>query len=98
MKAKPKSPTTRRSVMLAHLRSSALRGPVLIALGLALGVTGCQKAPQKPPEAPLKQAKKDDRIDEEKQMDLERRHLAPPPAYGNKVVMAKDEQAPTQHF
>ena len=71
---------------------------VFIALSLSFGSMACNKAPQKPPASPLKQAKKDDRIQQEDDLDPERRHLAPPPAYGNKVVMAKSEQERSATF
>jgi hypothetical protein len=71
---------------------------ILFACALALGTTGCTKALKKPAQAPLMQAKKDERIDKEQQLDLERRHLAPPPAYGNKVVMAQDDSGKIASF
>jgi len=60
----------------------------MMACTFAVGTVACSKAPQKPPEAPLKQAIKDETVEEEL-FDAERHHLAPPPAYGNKVVMAE---------
>jgi hypothetical protein len=71
---------------------------MLLALALSIGAVGCTKAPQKPVESPLLQAKKDDRIQAEDDLDLERRHLAPPPAYGNKVVMAVEKTTKTESF
>lgn len=69
-----------------------------LALALSLGSVACTKAPQKPPESALKQAQKDERIQAEEDLDPERRHLAPPPAYGNKVVMARTTNAHSTEF
>jgi hypothetical protein len=69
-----------------------------IALSLALGSAACSQAPQKPAASPLKQAKKDDRPPSQDELELERRNVAPPPAYGNKVVMAKSESDVSRQF
>ena len=60
----------------------------LISLGLALAVTGCAGAPPQPA--------KPRPIDPETRLERPRRHhdelppiQAPPPAYGNKIVMAE---------
>ncbi len=82
----------------AGLRRLRWVSAILLGSVLSMGTSGCAKSPQKPPEAPLKQAKKDSRLDEQEQPDVERRHLAPPPAYGNKVVMAADERTTTSEF
>ena len=65
----------------------------MVALGLALAGIGCAGAPPQPV--------KPRPIDPETRLDRPRRHLdelppiqAPPPAYGNKIVMA-DRAEPT---
>ncbi len=63
-----------------------------IALALLSGSAACTHAPMAPPESPLKQATKDNRQESGAEKDLERRHLAPPPAYGNKIVLAVEEE------
>ena len=70
----------------------------LVACTFAFGTTACSKAPLKPPEAPLKQAINDDAFEEEELFDTETHHLAPPPAYGNKVVMAQHADETSGHF
>lgn len=72
--------------------------PIFVAFMVLFGTASCTKAPAKPPESALKHANKDTPSPELEETDLERRYLAPPPAYGNKVVMAKHEDAPTQEF
>lgn len=79
-----------------RLLRSRLLPSMFVGLSLALGSVACTKAPQKPPTSALKQAKKEDRPTS--QDELERRHQAPPPAYGNKVVMAQEENGPTGSF
>lgn len=84
---------------LSRLRLQArLGGSLLLSLGLVLGTAACTKTPQKPPDSSWKQAKKDSRLDQPEDLDPERRHLAPPPAYGNKVVMAQDDRTATHRF
>lgn len=79
-------------------RGCRVLGTAVLSCWLLLGASACTKTPDKPPASALKQAKKDSRLDHQEVQDLERRHLAPPPAYGNKVVMAQDERANTHHF
>lgn len=81
-----------------RLRFSRLVPSALVCAGVLLGTASCTKAPAKPPESALKEAKKDSRLDQPEDLDPERRHLAPPPAYGNKVVMAQHEPTETGHF
>jgi hypothetical protein len=70
----------------------------LVCAGLFFGTSACTSVPERPPESALKQAKKDSRLEPQEDVDLERRHLAPPPAYGNKVVMAHNEASEAQRF
>lgn len=82
----------------AGLQSLKFVSFLFVTSALAFATAGCTRAPEKPPESPLKQAKKDSRLDPQEEQDLERRHLAPPPAYGNKVVMAQDERSTPAKF
>jgi hypothetical protein len=69
---------------------SVVRWLSTLALGVfAVSTAACSKVPQKPPEAPLKQAVKEAPFEED-MLDHDT-HRAPPPAYGNKVVMAERE-------
>lgn len=67
-------------------------GRVMLTLAMvaAIGATGCASKMEAPPASALKQARQDSKLDRE-QLELERRHVAPPPAYGNKVVLAKNQ-------
>lgn len=80
------------------LRFFRLVPSVMVSLGLPLGTASCTRAPEKPPESALKQAKRDSRLDQPEDEEFERRNLAPPPAYGNKVVMAQSELSGTGRF
>ncbi len=68
-----------------------LRTPYAFAL-IALLSISCNRAVQKPPESSMKHAQRDAK---EQTLTPEAReipeHIAPPPAYGNKVVMAQGE-------
>jgi hypothetical protein len=62
-------------------------------LGAVVALAGCAAEPVAPPKVPVKkQAQKDT----EQREPAPLRHLAPPPAYGNKVVMAEAEPPDTQ--
>jgi hypothetical protein len=92
--AKQQKESTLRGALVRH----RLLPSIFVALSLSFGSMACSKAPQQPPASPLKQAKKDERIQQEDELDPQRRHLAPPPAYGNKVVMAKSGQDRSTNF
>lgn len=78
-------------------RKTASRTWRRIALGLfvfALNI-GCTQTNQRAVEMPARQASKVEKLEDEDRFDIERRHVAPPPAYGNKVVTTSPvEQAP----
>lgn len=63
------------------------RRPLVLPLlsALLLAVSACASSPPPEPKAPVKQAKKADAPEPEPH------HVAPPPAYGNKIVMAGAE-------
>lgn len=88
----------RTSVSRSRLRGQWHVSSLLLLCGLLLSAPACTKAPEKPPESALKQAKQDARLMEQEELELERRHLAPPPAYGNKVVMAQHERSQAAQF
>lgn len=90
----PTAPSLASRLSLSRLRGAAT---LLVALTCLFGTASCAKAPEKPPESALKHAK-DFRPQEPDETDLERRHLAPPPAYGNKVVMAEERRFPSERF
>lgn len=93
MKRQDGEPSARTTVSRMYLSTSRALMAALFSLAVVFGTTSCAKAPTKPPESALKQAKKDSRLEQREEPDLERRHLAPPPAYGNKVVMAEQVSA-----
>ncbi len=93
-----KNPTILPGCSPARAHFALMRGAVAVLIAASLAFSGCSRTPVKPPRSPLMEAKKDERIDEEHLRDLERRHMAPPPAYGNKVVMAVDDSRPGGHF
>lgn len=88
------SPSNREH-MEAKCGIRALRRAMLALVTIAaIGATGCASKMEAPPASALKQARQDSKLDRE-QLELERRHVAPPPAYGNKVVLATDENSLT---
>lgn len=71
--------------MVIPLGSVASGGRTLLALGCvvwALGTGGCAARTAEPPKPPPKQAHQDEVPKERTRVP----HVAPPPAYGNKVV------------
>lgn len=79
-----------------HIHAGPLA--LLLAMAFALGTAACGGAPRKPPESPQLEARKDERIRAEEERELEHRHLAPPPAYGNRVVMAENKRSSAETF
>jgi len=77
---------------------TAIARALALSLVLSMGTAACSAGPPKPPESPLKQAIKDERIDEQDKEDLERRHVAPPPAYGHKIVLATEDNTAQENF
>jgi hypothetical protein len=75
--------------------SPRLRDPFVVRMltaSLALVLFGCAKTPSGPPEAPPRQAT---RVPSSQEFEeLQRRHVAPPPAYGNKVVLLDIDSVP----
>jgi len=66
---------------------------LLVLLGALVG--GCGQGAMEPPEAPARTADHDTRAP--RRLDRRPRLIAPPPAYGNKVVMAKATAATAQY-
>ena len=98
MKRQYGGPKAQAASSQPRLRSSRFVGSFLLSCGLLLNAAACTKTPEKPPASALKQAKQDARLPEQEEIEQERRHLAPPPAYGNKVVMAQHERSETGQF
>jgi hypothetical protein len=65
--------------------------PVTMALALLalLGAPACTASAPPPPAKAITQKKADRDPNLERNRDREPRHVAPPPAYGNKVVFAQ---------
>lgn len=80
---------TQMNIKQSSERSRRILLGVLACGALALS-SGCVHVPQKPIDTKVKQAQNDDK-DRKQFQEYERRHIAPPPAYGNKVVLAQDE-------
>lgn len=61
-----------------------------LSLAVLLGAGACASRATQPRVDPpsARKAANETRSDQEKKDESERRHVAPPPAYGNKVVMA----------
>lgn len=68
---------------------------LLLVMGLTLG--GCARHVEAPPSSALKQARQDAKASPE-ELELRQRHVAPPPAYGNKVVLAEANQKQSAGF
>jgi hypothetical protein len=72
-----------------------LPGPVAGSLLLLLGELswGCNQQALRPPEAAIRHARHDarDKSEGERTTAPYPEHVAPPPAYGNKVVLARTE-------
>lgn len=75
----------RRTAELDHRLKTGFTG----ALGLLLLVSSCAQHHTPPPEPPRKHAAKASSPPPEERPFPE--HQAPPPAYGNKVVLAQDD-------
>jgi len=72
--------------MKLRLQKCRLLLPILLVL---LGASGCTQQPQRPPETGTKHARHEVRRDlPAPPSEQVPEHVAPPPAYGNKVVMA----------
>ncbi len=84
-------PTLRGSLSLLQI------GTILLLTGLSLTTLGCASSPQKPPETAPKQARVE-RQDQKQQDQPTYEHVAPPPAYGNRVVMAEEKREFTNAF
>jgi hypothetical protein len=69
---------------------------LVLVSALGTGTAGCAGAPQKPPSSAEKHARRDAR--EQERREFENEHLAPPPAYGNKVVLAAQTREASQSF
>ena len=71
----------------------ATRLVLLAGIGVSLLAVGCSHDLRRPPETVHKHAQRN--VEQEKPVSPAERdypeHIAPPPAYGNKVVMAESE-------
>ena len=62
---------------------------------LALGVVACVQKPAPPPATPSPQKVSSTKAEKKQRAKEQPKLIAPPPAYGNKIVLARGSQAPT---
>lgn len=88
-----RSPATTSSAMI-YSRPFLNRALAAIIVA-SLSSVACSRTTGALAASPLKQANQMPRNEPVDDLDVERRHLAPPPAYGNKVVIARAHQTTT---
>lgn len=78
-------------------RTSRVGSSGLLALLFVTGTVGCQSHLSRPPHAVDKHARHEKAGSTGPEVEHYPEHVAPPPAYGNKVVMATGD-APVTHY